>query len=130
MKFYRRLLTHIFYAIKLEHDGTGLPTKFMSACLLVSTYMALATLNHLNAGVVDHNFFFALCLIACIYLFALRTTLIGLILLIGIVSNVMTLMLTTFGDLAAWQTVMLAALEYTMVFGAITNVIKRHVKAN
>ena len=33
-------------------------------------------------------------------------------------------------DEAGLETVMLAALEYTMVFGAITNVIKRHVKAN
>ena len=130
MKLYNALLTHAFYAIKLDHDGTGLPTKFTSAFLLVSIYMALATTNHVQAGAVDNNFFFTLGLIACVYLFALRTTLIGLILLIGIVSNIMTLLLSVFGTLEIWQTVMVAALEYAMVFGAVTNVIKSHFKAN
>lgn len=130
MKFYRALLTHAFYTIKLEHDGAGLPTTFLSALMLVSAYMVLAMLNNFLAGELGGNFLFALGLIACIYLFVLRTTLIGLILLIGIVSNSVTLLLSLFGALEAWQMVMVAALEYTMVFGAITNVIKSHLKVN
>lgn len=130
MKFYNALLTHAYSAMKLEHDGAGLPTTFLPALLLVTTYILLSVLNHFLAAELYSNLFFSLALITGVYLFLLRTTLIGLILLIGIVSNVMTLMLSLFGALEAWQTVMVAALEYSMVFGAITNMIKSHVKVH
>jgi len=130
MKFYNALLTHAYSAMKLEHDGTGLPINFLPALLLVATYIVLAVFNHFLAAELSSNLFFSLALISGVYLFLLRTTLIGLILLIGIVSNVMTLMLSLFGALDAWQTVMVAALEYSMVFGAITNMIKSHVNVH
>lgn len=122
MKIIFALLKHIALVMKLEHDGTGLPTKFSGALLLVSLYTALIFSNSTDAS--DH--LLGHCFVVFIYLFVLRTQVIGLIFLIGIISSLISLILSQFGDLSALHLVMLNAMEYLLVFGALINTIKRH----
>lgn len=122
MKIIFGLLKHIALVMQLEHDGTGLPTKFAGAFILVSVYTALIFSN--SADVSDH--LLGLSFVIFIYLFVLRTQIIGLILLIGIISGLISLILSQFGELSALHLVMLHAMEYLLVFGALINTIKRH----
>lgn len=128
MKLIDGLLKHAFYVMKLEHDGSGLPTKLSSALLFVSFYGLLVLANNWSAGTVDLGMCFSLAFIALVYTVVLRNQITGLIILIGIISNLLSLLLSQFGALAEWQQLMLSVMEYVMVFGALTNVIKSHIK--
>lgn len=128
MKLISGLFQHAFYAMKLEHDGSGLPTKFPSALLFVFIYASLVVANNMIAGTMDVNVIFSLAFITLVYALLLRNSITGLIILIGIIANVMSLILSQFGAIAEWQELMLAAFEYVMVFGALTNVIKSNFK--
>jgi hypothetical protein len=123
VKLIKALLKHIYLAMQLEHDGSGLPTQFLSASLLVSLYIGLSILNSVN---IDPTFF-GLGFVAVIYLLVLRTQLVGLIILIGIITNSISLILGFFGAISALQLVLINALEYMLIYGAIINVIRRHV---
>ncbi len=118
----KALFKHIYLTMQLEHDGTGLPTRFLSAALLFSLYAFLSISNSKN---VDPNFF-GLGFVGLVYLFVLRTQLVGLIILIGIISNSILLVLGSFGEFSALQLVLINALEYLLVYGAIINVIRRY----
>lgn len=122
MKIFNALFKHFYLTMQLEHDGTGLPTQFLSACVLILLYSGLCIANSVN---VDPNFF-GLCFVALVYLFVLRTQLVGLIILIGIISNSLLLILGLFGEVSALQLVLINALEYLLVYGAIINVIRRY----
>jgi hypothetical protein len=124
MKLIAALLKHAFIAMQLEHDGAGLPTKLWSALMLVSIYVALVYANSSNFG--DETL--GLAFVIFIYLFVLRTQVIGLLILIGVISGSIAFMLSLFGDLSALQLVMLNAMEYMMVFGGLINAIKRYAK--
>lgn len=128
MKLINGLLQHAFYVMKLEHDGSGLPTKFSSALLFVSLYSLLVFANNWHAGTVNIGMCFSLVFIALVYTAVLRNQITSLIILIGIISNVISLLLNQFGALVEWQQLMLSIMEYVMVFGALTNVIKSHIK--
>lgn len=128
MKLISGLFQHAFFVMKLAHDGSGLPTKFSSALPLVAFYGLLVVVNNLFAGTVDFGMCFSIAFITLLYTVALRNQITGLIILIGIVSNVISLILIQFGALAEWQQLMLSMMEYAMIFGALTNVIKSHIK--
>lgn len=128
MKLINGLFQHVFYAIKLKHDGSGLPTQLLTALLFVSLYSLLVFVNNWYAGTIGVGMCFSLVFIALVYTVVLRNQITGLIILIGIVSNVMSLLLSQFGPLVEWQQLMLSIMEYIMVFGALTNVIKSHIK--
>lgn len=128
MKLIDGLLQHVFYVMKLEHDGSGLPTKLSSAFLFVSLYGLLVLANNWFADTVDIGMCFSLIFIGLVYTVVLRNQITGLILLIGIISNLLSLLLSQFGALVEWQQLMLSMMEYVMVFGALTNVIKSHIK--
>ncbi len=123
MKLIKALFKHIYLTMQLEHDGSGLPRQFISAALLISIYAFLSIANSVN---VDLNLF-GLGFVALVYLFVLRTQLVGLIILIGIISNCIMLVLGFFGEVSALQLVLINALEYLLVYGAIINVIRRYV---
>lgn len=108
--------------MQLEHDGSGLPTQFLSAALLVSLYAFLSIANSVN---VDPNFF-GLGFVVLVYLFVLRTQLVGLIILIGVISNSLLLILGFVGEISALQLVLINAFEYLLIYGAIINVIRRY----
>ena len=122
MRIINALFKHIYLAMQLEHDGSGLPTQILSAALLISLYAFLCIVNSAN---VDPNYF-GLGFVALVYLFVLRTQLVGLIILIGIISNSISLLLSFFGEVSALQFVFINALEYLLVYGAIINVIRRY----
>lgn len=128
MKLIGGLFQHAFYVMKLEHDGSGLPTKFSSALLLVTLYGFLVIGNNWYAGTVGLGMCFSLVFIALVYTVLLRNQITGLIILIGIISSMISLLLVQFGALADWQLLMLSMIEYVMVFGALTNVIKSYIK--
>lgn len=128
MKLIGGLLQHIFSVMKLQHDGSGLPTQFASACLFFCIYGLLVVGNNFLAGTVNLGMCCSLMLIAFVYTLVLRNQITGLIILIGITSNLLSLFLVQFGALADWQQLMLSIMEYLMVFGALTNVIKSHIK--
>ncbi len=111
MKLINGLLQHAFYVMKLEHDGSGLPTQFSSALLLVSLYGLLVFANNWSAGTIGIGMCFSLLFISFIYTAVLRNQLTGLIILIGIISNVISLLLTQFGALLEWQQLMLSIME-------------------
>ena len=122
MKFIRALFKHALLAMQLEHDGSGLPTKLSSAFMFMSVYVALIFAN--SANVSDE--LLGLSFIVFIYLFVLRTQVVALVILIGIISSFITFFLGYFGGLSVLQSVMLNIMEYLMVFGALINTIRRH----
>ena len=122
MKLIKALFRHIYLTMQLEHDGSGLPTQFLSACVLILLYSGLCIANSVN---VDPNFF-GLGFVAIIYLFVLRTQLVGLIILIGIITNSISLILGCIGEVSELHLVLINALEYLLVYGAIINVIRRY----
>lgn len=122
MKLIKALFKHIYLTMQLEHDGSGLPTQFLSAALLVSLYAFLSIANSVN---VDPNFF-GLGFVVLVYLFVLRTQLVGLIILIGVISNGLLLILGFVGEISALQLVLINAFEYLLIYGAIINVIRRY----
>ncbi len=122
MKFISALFKHALLAMQLEHDGSGLPTKFVSACLFVSVYVALIFANSANFS----EELLGLSFIVFIYLFILRTQIVALVILIGIISSFITFVIGFFGGLSLLQSVLLNAMEYLMVFGALINSIRRY----
>jgi hypothetical protein len=122
MKFISALFKHALLAMQLEHDGSGLPTKFVSACLFVSVYVALIFSNSANFS----EELLGLSFIVFIYLFVLRTQIVALVILIGIISSFITFVIGFFGGLSLLQSVLLNAMEYLMVFGALINSIRRY----
>lgn len=128
MKLIGALLRHALCVIKLEHDGSGLPTKCSSALLFVSLYGLLVVANNLATGTADFGMCCSLAFVAVIYTVMLCNQITGLIILIGIISNVVSLVFSQFGPLTEWQQLMISMMEYVMVFGALTNVIKSHIK--
>lgn len=128
MKLICAFLTHLWLALRLKHDGTGLPVRFMGAFLLALVYSALVILNKQMQNELEIGSILALCFIAQLYLFSLRNTLIGLIIVIGIVVNLFAVGISMLSEMSPLQTSLLAIMEYIMVFAALINVIKKHVK--
>ena len=122
MKFIEALFKHALLVMQLEHDGSGLPTKFTSACLFVSIYVALIFANSANFN----DELLGLSFIVSIYLLVIRTQVVALVILIGIISSFITFVLGFFGGLSPLQVVMLNMMEYLLVFGALINAIRRY----
>lgn len=128
MKLICAFLTHLWLALRLKHDGTGLPVRFAGAFLLILIYSVLVILNKYVQSELDMGSILALCFIAQFYLFSLRNTLIGLVVVIGIVINLFAASISILSDISPLQASLLAIMEYIMVFAALINVIKKHIK--
>jgi hypothetical protein len=122
MKVVMALLKHVKLVMQLEHDGSGLPLRLSSAFILVFIYSAL---TYANSGNFSEEML-GLAFVVLIYLFVLRTQVVGLVILIGIISSAITFGLSLFGGLSTLQIVMLSAMEYLLVLGALINTIKRY----
>ena len=119
---------HAWFALSLKHDGTGLPTKLTAACMLIGLYIVLNLANrHIGQGITLETVL-GLSFIAQFYLFSLRTPLIGLFIVIGIITNALTLALTALTSIAEQPLYLLTLIEYIMVFAAIVNIIKHELK--
>jgi len=128
MRLIQALLSHIWLVMQMKHDGSGLPEKFMGALLLISVYVALVMVNKNVQGELTIETVLALAFIAQFYLFSIRNTVIGLVILIGIIGNVFSLGMTAIGEVSAAQLMMLSAMQSLLIFGALVNVIKAHSK--
>lgn len=122
------LLQHAWLAIRLKHDGDGMPTKIPAAAALVSLYVVLILIEKKAHQGITLETIIGLAFISQCYIFNLRNKVIGLIILIGIITNTVTITLTAFTNIAEQQLYIISLLEYIMVFFSIINVIKSNVK--
>ncbi|HAF01671.1 MAG TPA: hypothetical protein DCO68_13295 [Methylophilaceae bacterium] len=127
MSFISALCKHAWLAITLKHHGTGMPTKIPAATMLVSLYIILTFANQSTQEITISSVI-ALSFIAQFYVFSLRNKLIGLIILIGIVSNATTLLVTFLTGIPAQQLFVITIMEYVMISSAVINVIKSNFK--
>ena len=129
MSFIKALFSHAWLVMRMKHDGAGLPVNFMGALLLVSVYVGLVLVHKSMVGELTVGTIIALVFSSQLYLFSLRNTVIGLVILIGIIGNVFSLAMAAFGEASLTQLLLLSAMQYLLVFGALINVIKAHAKA-
>ncbi len=128
MKLITAIITHAWLALRLKHDGTGMPTKLPAAFALITLYVALNLANkHLNGG-INLETLIGLSFIAQFYLFGLRNKLIGLIILISVITNAFSLGLSTLGGIPDDKLFVLLIMEFIMIFAAIVNVIKSEAR--
>ncbi len=128
MKLITAILTHVWLALRLKHDGTGMPIKLPAALVLAALYIALNLANKLLNGGINLETVIGLSFVAQFYLFGLRTKLIGLFIMIGVFTNTLSLAITMLAGIPEQDLYMLLFMEYIMVFAAIVNVIKSETK--
>jgi hypothetical protein len=130
LRLFKAMMMHAWLAIKLKHDGTGMPTHIPAALALISFYIGLSLINASVSNNIHAGTFVGLSFIAQFYVFGLRNKLIGLIIMIGIITNVLTFALGLFSKISEMQLLMLSLMELVMVFGALVNVIRANAKVS
>jgi len=128
MRFIYALVQHATLAIRLKHNGDGMPTQIPAAVALAGLYVTLTLVNQKAHQTISLETIIGLAFISQCYIFSLRNKVIGLILLIGIITNTATIILTVFTNIAEHQLYIISLLEYIMVFFSIINVIKSNLK--
>ncbi len=128
MKFITALFKHFGLVLRLKHDGKGMPTEIPAATMLIGVYALLGLINYSYEGSISYSALFGLCFVAQCYLFCLRDKLIGLIILISILINAMTLVLYLLVGVREQSLFVLSVMEYIMIFAAIINVIKSETR--
>jgi hypothetical protein len=128
VRFINAMLAHAWLALRLKHNGSGLPANMPAAFLLVVLYIGLSLTNASISGDIKIGSFIALSFIAQFYVFCLRDKLIGLIILIGIIVNVLSLLISVFAGMSETKQLLLTMLEFVMIFGALVNVIRSNAK--
>jgi len=123
MKLLNALLSHAWLAISLKHNGDGLPEKIPAAFMLAAMYIALSLANSHFRGDLNLHTFIGLSFIVQFYVFLLRDKVVGLILLVGVVMNAFTLVLSLFAGMSEMKLLLLSLMEFAMIFGAMINVI-------
>lgn len=129
MKLLSALLHHAWLAITLKHHGTGMPTERIGAVALVSVYIALLLTNIHIQHTLTIESVIGILFIAQFYIFSLRNRIVGLIILIGIVANTLMLAAQWLTGMPQQQLFMITLLEYVMIFSAMLNVIKDHMRS-
>jgi hypothetical protein len=129
MKLIHALGIHFWLALSLRHNGEGLPARLPAAFLLVVLYTALTLANKQINGGINLETLLGLSFVAQLYLFGLRTKMIGLFIVISLIINALTLAFMTLTGTAEENLFMLTIAEYIMVFAAIINIIKSETKA-
>jgi len=128
MRFLYALIQHATLAIRLKHNGDGMPTQIPAAVALAGLYVTLTLVSQKAHQSISLETIIGLAFISQCYIFSLRNKVIGLILLIGIITNTATIILTVFTNIAEHQLYIISLLEYIMVFFSIINVIKSNLK--
>jgi hypothetical protein len=128
MKFIYALILHAWLAIRLKHNGDGMPTQIPSAAALVGLY-ALFTLaeKNLQQGITLETII-GLTFITQCYIFNLRNKVVGLIIMIGIITNATSIALISLFGITEQQLYLVTLMEYVMIFFGIINVIKSNVR--
>lgn len=124
MRFFSALFMHFGLVLRLKHDGQGMPANMPAAIALISIYTLLGLINYSQDGSINFTALFWLCLVAQCYLFCLRDKLIGLIIVISILINAMTLVINMLVGVNEQSIFVLSIMEYIMIFAALINVIK------
>jgi len=122
MNLIKAVLTHAWLAIRLKHDGSGLPADIPGAFMLVALYIVLSLSN--SNGEISLGSLIALSFIAQFYVFSLRNKVIGLIILIGIIINALSLVLAVFTGVSEEGRLLLLIAEFIMIFAALINIIR------
>lgn len=122
------LFSHASLAVRLKHDGTGMPIELPAAMLLSIIYMALSLVNNHQADGITLETIIKIGFIAQCYVLFLRNQLVGLIMFISVLCNALAFGLTTFADFPKENLFILLIAEYMMVTAAILNVLKRVTK--
>jgi hypothetical protein len=128
MKFIAALFSHFGLALRLKHDGRGMPTEIPAATMLISVYALLGLINYSHEGSISYSELIGLCFVAQCYLFCLRDKLVGLIIVISIFINAMTLILNMLIGASEQSWFVLTVMEYIMIFASVINVIKSETR--
>jgi hypothetical protein len=129
LKFITALFSHFSLVLQLKHDGRGMPENMPAALALISIYSLIGLINYSYEGSINFNALFGLCFVAQCYLFYLRDKLIGLIILISILINAITMILNALVGIDEQTNFALNIIEYIMIFAAIINVIRSESRA-
>lgn len=120
---------HSLLALQLKHDGSGMPTELPGTLLIAALYTTLTLINsHLSEGITLTTTLMVMFIAQCYVLF-LRNKLIGLIMLISIMMNALTIMLSCVTGIPTEQLGLLIVSEYILVTAAVVNVIKNETTA-
>jgi O-antigen ligase len=130
MKFISALFSHFALVLRLKHDGRGMPVHMPAAMALISIYALLGLINYSYEGNINYTALFGLCFVMQCYLFFLRNKLIGLIIVISILINAVTMVLDILVGISEQSIFVLNIMEYIMIFSAIINVIKSETVAH
>lgn len=132
MKFPTGLIAAFFYhaslAVRLKHDGSGMPKDMPAAMLLSLLFMTFSLINNQSAEGISLDTVIKVGFIAQCYVLFLRNQLIGLMLLISVLCNALAFALTHFIGLPKETLNLLLIAEYIMVTAAILNVLKKVTK--
>lgn len=128
MKFISALFAHFGLVLRLKHNGKGMPNEIPAATMLIGLYALLGLINYSHKGSISYGALIGLCFVAQCYLFCLRDKLIGLIILISILINAMTLVLKMLVGTSEQGLFVLTVMEYIMIFAAVINVIKSETR--
>jgi hypothetical protein len=122
-------IKHSLLALQLKHDGSGMPTELPGAFLIAALYTALTLVNsHLSEGITLTTTLMVMFIAQCYVLF-LRNKLIGLIMLISIIMNAFTTILSVSTGIPMENLGLLIVSEYILVAAAVINVIKNETTA-
>jgi len=120
---------HSLLALKLKHDGSGMPNELPGSLLIAALYTTLTLINsHLSEGITLTTTLMVMFIAQCYVLF-LRNKLIGLIMLISIMMNALTIMLSCVTGIPTEHLGLLIVSEYILVTAAVVNVIKNETTA-
>lgn len=122
------LWIHVWLAIRLKHDGTGMPTSIPAAASLVGLYIVLILIGKQAQAQISLELLLGLAFIAQFYIFNLRNKVIGLLITIGIIANTLSLLFVEVLGFTPQIVVMISIMEYIMIFSAILNLIKSNFK--
>jgi len=123
------LWAHIHLALRLKHNGAGLPSSMLGASLLVAIYIACSLLNATLTGQITANTLLGFCFISGGYVFYLRNQVLGLQILTSVIINVIAMLLYWRFGANELSHLMLAEVEYALVIGALLNLIKKETHA-
>jgi len=129
MKIIYAFFSHFGLVIRLKHDGQGMPESLPAAMALISIYALLGLINYSYEGNINYTALFGLCFVMQCYLFCLRNKLIGLIIVISILINSVTMVIDMIVGITEQGLFVLNIIEYIMIFAAIINVIRSETVA-
>lgn len=133
MKSFTMLLSAIFnhatLAVRLKHDGAGMPTEVPAAMLLAILFMLTSIFSYQQTSEVSVETLLKIVLIAQCYTLFLRNQLIGLILLISVICNTLAIFFVSVGGIPKENLYVLLVVEYIMIGAAILNVFRKSTSA-